>query len=294
MKNYTLTKTAKGAQGFTYTVTDEAGNVISTRTSKRNYVACTKDGGFYFGRLDLIGKGDHGRYLKDCHSRLTFTEAQFRAAYGENTTLTLEKMKDYTALNIAGLEAIAYLKEEAPAKEEKAEAPAPASAPAKKEAAPAPAQEEKAAAPASDIVQLERASDIVELERAEAPKSKKAARREAILQELNARYEGKTIGSLLRNFARLQNWLMKEWLRNGTEKVAGLETMRAYLKKYDKNEYAKICFAMLRNAKNKESIFDHAARFPKNLGVDFLYNEITRYREKQATAQRRALAGLAA
>ena len=62
MAKYILSKKAKGKK-YQYTVTDEKGNVISTRTSAREYVACTADGSFYFGRLDLIGKGDHGKRL---------------------------------------------------------------------------------------------------------------------------------------------------------------------------------------------------------------------------------------
>lgn len=60
--NYKLTKTQKGKK-FLYTVTDENGTVISDRLSTRDYVACTANGAFYFGRLDLIGKGDHGRSI---------------------------------------------------------------------------------------------------------------------------------------------------------------------------------------------------------------------------------------
>lgn len=56
MAKYILSKKAKGKK-YQYTVTDEKGNVISTRTSARDYVACTANGEFYFGRLDLIGKG---------------------------------------------------------------------------------------------------------------------------------------------------------------------------------------------------------------------------------------------
>lgn len=59
MENVRLTKKQKGDK-FVYTVVDENNNVISTRTSKRDYVACTVNGRFYFGRTDLIGKGDHG------------------------------------------------------------------------------------------------------------------------------------------------------------------------------------------------------------------------------------------
>ena len=62
MATYKLNKTVKGNK-FEYTVTDESGNVVSTRTSKNQYVACTANGDFYFGRLDLIGKGDHGKLL---------------------------------------------------------------------------------------------------------------------------------------------------------------------------------------------------------------------------------------
>lgn len=59
MENVRLTKEQKGNK-FVYTVVDEKNNVISTRTSKRDYVACTANGEFYFGRTDLIGKGEHG------------------------------------------------------------------------------------------------------------------------------------------------------------------------------------------------------------------------------------------
>ena len=62
MAKYILSKKAKGKK-YQYTVTDEKGNVISTRTSARDYVACVADGSYYFGRLDLIGKGDHGKLL---------------------------------------------------------------------------------------------------------------------------------------------------------------------------------------------------------------------------------------
>lgn len=58
----TLSKSAK----FHYEVIDENGNVVSKRVSNREYVACTINGQFYFGRLDLIGKGDHGKQIKWC------------------------------------------------------------------------------------------------------------------------------------------------------------------------------------------------------------------------------------
>lgn len=43
MAKYILSKKAKGKK-YQYTVTDEKGNVVSTRTSARDYVACTANG----------------------------------------------------------------------------------------------------------------------------------------------------------------------------------------------------------------------------------------------------------
>lgn len=60
IKNETGRKNGK----FNYKVIDENGTVISERNSNRDYIACTKKGHYYFGRLDLIGKGDHGVCLK--------------------------------------------------------------------------------------------------------------------------------------------------------------------------------------------------------------------------------------
>ena len=77
MAKYILSKKAKGKK-YQYTVTDEKGNVISTRTSAREYVACTADGSFYFGRLDLIGKGDHGKRLSHMAAILANPEAEYK------------------------------------------------------------------------------------------------------------------------------------------------------------------------------------------------------------------------
>lgn len=62
-QNYKLTATTLKNGKTLYQVIDETGKVISKRTSTRKYVACTIDGSFYFGRLDLIGKGEHGSTL---------------------------------------------------------------------------------------------------------------------------------------------------------------------------------------------------------------------------------------
>jgi hypothetical protein len=65
---YTLNvkETGNKAGKYHYTVTDETGKIISERKSNRRYVACTIKGAFYFGRVNLIGSGGHGRYLKTC------------------------------------------------------------------------------------------------------------------------------------------------------------------------------------------------------------------------------------
>lgn len=77
MANFKLNKTVKGKK-FEYTVTDEKGKVISKRSSARDYVACTANGEFYFGRLDLIGKGDHGKRLSYAAAFLANPEKAYK------------------------------------------------------------------------------------------------------------------------------------------------------------------------------------------------------------------------
>lgn len=79
MTTFKLNKASKGKK-FLYTVTDEKGTVLSTRSSARDYVACTTNGEFYFGRLDLIGKGDHGRLLARANAFLSNPEADYKNA----------------------------------------------------------------------------------------------------------------------------------------------------------------------------------------------------------------------
>ena len=62
MEKLILTKAAKGKK-FIYEVKNEAGEIKAQRISARDYVACTADGSLFFGRRDLIGKGEHGRQL---------------------------------------------------------------------------------------------------------------------------------------------------------------------------------------------------------------------------------------
>jgi hypothetical protein len=68
---YTLTVEETGLKNgkYFYKVTDETGKVWATRHSNRKYVACDKLGNWFFGRLDLIGKGAHAYHLKMCREK---------------------------------------------------------------------------------------------------------------------------------------------------------------------------------------------------------------------------------
>ena len=62
---YKLIKTQRvGAPKAIYQVVDESGKVISQRVSARVYVACSINGDYYFGRMDLVGKGDYASMLQ--------------------------------------------------------------------------------------------------------------------------------------------------------------------------------------------------------------------------------------
>lgn len=64
MYTLNLKETNSKSSKYHYTVTDETGNVITERKSNKIYAACTLNGQYFFGRLDLIGKGEHGQTIK--------------------------------------------------------------------------------------------------------------------------------------------------------------------------------------------------------------------------------------
>lgn len=115
MKKFTLTKTETGkkSQKYLYTVTDENGNVLSTRGSNRDYVACTISGSYFFGRLDLIGKGDHGRNLKHAQKQIADVEKDIQKKSFAEYVITYYKTKENyikeTNEVIERLTSIAYL-----------------------------------------------------------------------------------------------------------------------------------------------------------------------------------------
>lgn len=78
MEKYILTKTQKGKK-YLYEVKGENGNVVSKRTSTRDYVACSVSGEFYFGRLDLVGNGD----CPECGGDMEVTDGEYRRTGGD-------------------------------------------------------------------------------------------------------------------------------------------------------------------------------------------------------------------
>lgn len=98
MAKYILVKKVKGKK-YEYQVIDvDSKAIVSKRTSAREYVACTADGSFYFGRLDLIGKGDHGKWLSRTAEILANPEKAYKkiVAY-----LTPDYRKQWIAENPA-------------------------------------------------------------------------------------------------------------------------------------------------------------------------------------------------
>lgn len=110
--NYELkvTETKNKSGKFHYQVIDENGNVISERKSNREYVACTSGSGFYFGRLDLIGKGEHGTAIKHYNKYLAMSEYPFRHTNGLSPEDALVKLKEDAKQALTNLNAIAYKK----------------------------------------------------------------------------------------------------------------------------------------------------------------------------------------
>lgn len=109
MKNqnqkYKLTKTPKGNQGkFLYQVIDQEGNVISSRTSHREYVAAHFRGEYYFGRRDLVGRGGHGSQIKWIQNQMNNPGIHDPNA---NNVYTYEELQK----SLEDLQKIAYLEQ---------------------------------------------------------------------------------------------------------------------------------------------------------------------------------------
>lgn len=92
-------ETGKKSAKYLYSIVDENGNVLQTRSSNREYVAATICGTFFFGRLDLIGKGDHGKRMKwivEDINYLSKKPADEKNQYANCTNgESIEKLKGY-------------------------------------------------------------------------------------------------------------------------------------------------------------------------------------------------------
>ncbi len=111
--NYELkvTETNKKNAKFHYQVIDENGNVISERKSNREYVACTINGECYFGRLDLIGKGDNGIVIKRYKATLALDKyPSSNIPSGLTPEQALENLKNKALEIIKKYTTIAYKK----------------------------------------------------------------------------------------------------------------------------------------------------------------------------------------
>jgi len=113
MKNeLKVTETKNKSAKFHYQVINENGNVISERKSNREYAACTSGGGYYFGRIDLIGKGEHGMAIRDAHKKLAMTKYPYQTFPKgiENSEEALKWFHEATKESLVNLNNIAYKK----------------------------------------------------------------------------------------------------------------------------------------------------------------------------------------
>jgi hypothetical protein len=93
---------------FLYQIIDENNNIISDRVSNREYVACTINGEFFFGRTDLVGKGDHGRYLKIYKENSQVSEERYNEGASKYTTQTYQEWLNVMAKRLNELSTIVY------------------------------------------------------------------------------------------------------------------------------------------------------------------------------------------
>lgn len=108
---YTLTKKTLPSGKFHYIVTDANGAVVSERKSGRDYVACSACGYFYFGRLDLIGKGEHGKTIAHALNELQVTEANYTWVGRYQVPQTFAEHQNNCQAQLDRFYAIAYLQQ---------------------------------------------------------------------------------------------------------------------------------------------------------------------------------------
>lgn len=109
-KKYTLHCTPKGKK-FLYEVKDEQGHLYAKRLSKRdNFVACTLDGNFFFGRIDLIGKGDHNIMVTKYQDivRDSKTHYDITAAYCKRNGVDIAPYEEWICTGLPNYKEVLY------------------------------------------------------------------------------------------------------------------------------------------------------------------------------------------
>ncbi|MCD8286214.1 MAG: hypothetical protein LUD50_03190 [Clostridia bacterium] len=110
-EHYTLRKETLKDGSFLYSVLDESGNVIKTRKTGHEYVACCVFDNLFFGKVSLIGKGEHARriaYAKHVINGDTVKMDRFGHVTDLSKIYSSEERNQWRAYLVA-LSVIAYL-----------------------------------------------------------------------------------------------------------------------------------------------------------------------------------------
>lgn len=96
MAKYTLTKKELNNGYKLYAVMNVEGEILSTRKSKRDYVACTINGGFYFGRINLVNKNGRARAkrLQNAYDLLADPRKRYESLLKLQKTAYVKPMKE--------------------------------------------------------------------------------------------------------------------------------------------------------------------------------------------------------
>lgn len=95
MEKYILKKTKVRGTNL-YTVINEQGVVISTTKDKRDFVACTINGDFYFGRTNLVNKNGRARAkrLQNAYDLLADPRKRYESLLKLQKTAYIKPMKE--------------------------------------------------------------------------------------------------------------------------------------------------------------------------------------------------------
>lgn len=105
-----LIKTQTKSGKYNYSIVDDNGNILATRTSSKEYVAATITGKYFFGRLDLIGKGEHGERWNNYEKKINqLSELPANEKSDKYSDMTTEQIIEDLKISLSKLTTIAYL-----------------------------------------------------------------------------------------------------------------------------------------------------------------------------------------